>query len=61
MPSIADLVKQKDAVYKKIHRFAVYPGVDHFLDLLEKKKIPRAIVTAGLRDRLNDTVPKASL
>ena len=56
-PDVAQLVKLKDDWYLKNHRFSFYPGVEDLIDSLAQAKIPLGIVTAGLRDRLEKSVP----
>ena len=56
-PDVVELVKLKDEWYLKNHRFSFYHGVGELLDALAKRKVRMGIVTAGLRNRLEKSVP----
>jgi beta-phosphoglucomutase len=56
-PNIDELVKLKDEWYLKNHHFSFYPGVEELIDALAQRKVLMGIVTAGLRDRLEKSVP----
>ena len=56
-PDVDELVKLKDEWYLKNHRFSFYPGVEELIDVLAEGKVRMGIVTAGLRDRLEKSVP----
>ncbi len=52
-----EIVKKKDDYYLKNYKFELYPGVLEWIPLLSKK-IPLGIVTSGLKNRINQSVPK---
>lgn len=56
-PDVAELVKLKDEWYLKHHRFSFYPGVEELVGVLVQGKVRMGIVTAGLCDRLEKSVP----
>lgn len=56
-PDVAELVKLKDEWYLKNNRFSFYPGVEELIDVLAEGKVRMGIVTAGLRDRLEKSIP----
>jgi len=56
-PDVSELVALKDEWYLEHHRFSFYPGVEDLVDSLVQATVPLGIVTAGLRDRLERTVP----
>ncbi|MDP3921278.1 MAG: HAD family phosphatase [Candidatus Omnitrophota bacterium] len=60
-PDPAEVVRKKEAYYLEHHRFALYPEVDALLDTLISKKVPIAVVTAALKDRLARSVPSGFL
>jgi len=60
-PDVGELVKLKDEWYLKNHRFSFYPGVEELIDVLAEGKVRMGIVTAGLRDRLEKSVPGSFL
>jgi len=60
-PEAQEVVKLKERYYLENHRFEFYPGVETLLKSLRAKKIPMAIVTAGLLDRLDRSVPAGFL
>jgi beta-phosphoglucomutase len=55
--NIQAIIKKKEAYYLAHHVFELYPGVEVLVDRLHAKKIPMAIVTTGLRDRIARSVP----
>lgn len=60
-PSAKTVAEKKEAYYLKNHRFSFYPGAEELVDLLHSRKIPLAIVTTGLRTRLDHSVPRSFL
>jgi beta-phosphoglucomutase len=56
-PDVVELAKLKDEWYLKHHRFSFYPGVEELVDSLAHGRVPMGIVTAGLRGRLEKSVP----
>ncbi|HJX13625.1 MAG TPA: HAD family phosphatase [Dehalococcoidales bacterium] len=52
-----EIVKIKEKHYLDNHRFILYPGVEELLALLHARKVPVAMVTAGLNQRLKSSVP----
>ena len=60
-PDVGELVNLKDEWYLKNHRFSFYPGVEELIDVLAQGKVRMGIVTAGLLDRLEKSVPGAFL
>ncbi|MBI3494107.1 MAG: HAD family phosphatase [Acidobacteria bacterium] len=61
VPDVPALLKSKDEWYLAHHRFALYPGVEEFVDRCAHLQIRMGIVTAGLRDRIVSPVPKGFL
>ncbi len=57
----ADIVKKKEASYIARHSFRFYQGVQTFIGELAEKKVPIAIVSAGLYSRLSQSVPTGFL
>ena len=51
-------IKEKELYYLANHKFRLYPGVLDLVGLLSARKIPLGIVTAGLRDRIDKSVPQ---
>lgn len=60
-PDEKDVVGRKERHYLQHHHFELYPGVEELLDRLRRKKVPMAVVTAGLLNRLNRSAPAALL
>lgn len=56
-----EVVEKKEKHYLKNHRFSLYPGAEELLELLRSKRIRLAVVTAALRGRLDDSLPKGFL
>ena len=56
-----EVVQKKEKHYLENHRFLLYPGAEELLELLRSKQIPLAVVTAALRDRLQNTLPSGFL
>jgi len=52
-----EMVKKKEAYYLAHHVFAFYPGVEDMVARLSVKRVPMAIITTGLRDRIARSVP----
>ena len=52
-----EIVKRKEKHYLDNHQFALYPGVEKLITLLRSRNIPIAMVTAGLTNRLKNSVP----
>ena len=57
----AQIVREKEEEYLKNHHFELYPGVIEILDQLKLKKIPTAVVTAALAERLKRSCPAGFL
>lgn len=55
------IVRNKEEYYLAHHRFAFYRGVEGFIGELHGKGIPMAVVTTGLRQRLQHSVPAGFL
>lgn len=55
------LVSKKEQYYLAHHSFAFYPGVEDLIRRLHEKRVPIAVVTAGLLDRLRHSVPPGFL
>ncbi|MBM3835594.1 MAG: HAD family phosphatase [Verrucomicrobia bacterium] len=55
------LSRLKDEYYLKHHQFSLYPGVERLVSDLKHHKVSLAIVTAGLRGRIEKSVPPAFL
>ena len=60
-PDANELVPKKEAYYLDHHTFELYPGVQELLARLGGKPLPRAVVTAGLADRLKRSAPASFL
>jgi len=60
-PDERELVRKKEKYYLENHRFALYLGVEELLTLLRSKNVPLAVVTAGLANRLRNSVPQEFL
>ena len=60
-PSPKIVAQKKESYYLKNHRFSFYPGVEELIDFLRSRKVPLAIVTTGLRTRLDHSVPQGFL
>lgn len=58
---VSEVVRKKEAYYLKSHHFELYPGVTELLDELRGRKVRMAVVTAGLRDRLEASCPAGFL
>ena len=56
-PDERELVRKKEKYYLENYHFALYPGVEELIELLRAKNIPIAIVTTGLTNRVNNSVP----
>ena len=52
-----EILNKKIEHYLKHHSFVFFPFVEEFIDSLRLKNISFALVTAGMRNRLNATVP----
>ena len=58
-PSLSmDLVRRKEEHYLQNRSFSFYPGVEEMVLLLKKKGFKLGIVTAGLLNRIKQTVPE---
>lgn len=51
------LISRKEAYYLTHHSLKLYPGVEALLVALRKRGVALGIVTAGLRDRIERSVP----
>ena len=60
-PSSKAVAEKKEAYYLKNHRFSFYPGAEELIELFRSRKIPIAIVTTGLKTRLDHSVPRGFL
>ena len=58
---VGELIRKKEKYYLENHHFTLYPGVGELIELLQAKNIPIAIVTSGLINRVNNSVPKGFL
>jgi len=47
----------KEKIYLENHEFSLYPGVEELIEELIYNKIKIAIVTAGKRNRMNNSIP----
>ena len=56
-PDEREIVKRKERHYLDNHQFTLYPGVEELITLLRSKNIPIAMVTAGLTNRVKNSVP----
>lgn len=56
-----EVAKKKEKHYLENHHFEFYPGVETLINRLCSHKIPIALVTAGLRSRLDHSVPAGFL
>ena len=52
-----ELVNNKEKYYLDTNKFSLYPGVVELLNIIKSNNIKIGLVTAGLRKRLNITVP----
>ena len=52
-----DILNLKETIYLKKHKFSLYPGVEKIIDKLSSTKTKIAIVTAGRRSRINNSIP----
>ena len=52
-----EIVKTKERYYLDNHQFTFYPGVEELITLLRSKNVLIAMVTAGLANRINNSVP----
>ena len=57
----AAIVQHKERYYLAHHQFAFYPGVEALIRQLHDRRVPMAVVTAGLLDRLRRSVPQGFL
>lgn len=60
-PNEREVVQKKEAHYLAHHHFELYPGAWEFIEELGAKHIPLALVTAALRNRLNQSLPSGFL
>ena len=58
---IEKLIKKKNTHYLKNYKLNFYPGVLSLINFLFTKKIYLSIVTAGTKDRVNNSLPKRFL
>ncbi len=58
---VKEVVDEKERCYLTHNQFDLYPGVEAFVDVLHKQGVSMGIVTAGLRPRLESSVPKEFL
>ncbi len=56
-----EVVKKKEKHYLENYHFQFYPGVETLIERLRSRHVPLALVTAGLRSRLDHSVPKTFL
>tara|TARA_Y100000310_G_scaffold239833_1_gene243578 strand:- start:1200 stop:1799 length:600 start_codon:yes stop_codon:yes gene_type:complete len=56
-----ELVNNKEKYYLDTHKFILYPGVVELLNTIKFNNIKLGLVTAGLRKRVNDTLPTGFL
>lgn len=59
--SVNALIDRKEKYYLTHHRLELYPGVEALLAALRRRGMALGIVTAGLRDRIERSVPAAFL
>jgi len=56
-PDPDEIVRKKDEYYLENHSFEFYPGVESFIDYLKRKKILIGMITAGLSERIFNSIP----
>ena len=54
---IEELIQKKERYYLDHHQLRIYAGVDAFLDQLQTVSVPFGMVTAGLRHRIDNSLP----
>ncbi len=59
--SLDEVVKKKENYYLENHHFEFYPGVETLIEKLRAHRVPLALVTAGLRSRLDNSIPAGFL
>jgi len=52
-----ELVNNKEKYFLVNNEFILYPGVVEFLNVIKSNNVKLGLVTAGLRNRLNNTAP----
>lgn len=60
-PHEDEVVQKKESYYLAHHHFELYPGAWELIEALRAKHIPLALVTAALRNRLNQSLPAGFL
>jgi len=55
------IVEKKERYYLAHHGVAFYPGVEAFIRQLQVRRVPIAMVTTGLADRVKQSVPRGFL
>lgn len=58
---VPQIVRKKEQYYLKSYRFKLYPHASEFVDCLKTKGLPLGIVSAGLHNRLLESVPEEFL
>ena len=56
-----ELVNNKEKYYLDANKFVLYAGVAELLNVIKSNNIKLGLVTAGLRKRVNDTLPTGFL
>ena len=56
-----EIIEKKEQYYLQDHQFKLYPHAEAFIDCLKTKQLPIGIVSAGLYDRLLQSVPPTFL
>jgi len=56
-PDADEIVRKKDEYYLKNHKLEFYPGVESFIDSLKRRKILIGMITAGLSERIQNSIP----
>lgn len=54
---IGSILEKKETYYAQDHSFKFYPGVENIISNFKKMGIPLGIVTSGMKERLQKTVP----
>lgn len=57
LDKIEDILRKKESYYAQNHSFKFYSGVEDFISNLKRAGVPLGIVTSGMKDRLQKTVP----
>ncbi len=56
-----ELIAKKEEIFLNLYQFNLYPGVEELIDALKSHHIPIAIVTAGLKARIENSTPASFL